>query len=94
MPVRRSSRLTARDKQESINIQPPAIAEQSKTSRKRKAAVAKAEMGAKKEKIATKFTDEKGKSKGLAIGGMPSPNSDFLSSLPAEILGMIIKNVS
>lgn len=95
MATRRSSRLQKQVAQEPVEIQQPAPVEVAR-SKKRKAPTAEPDATDKSKKKAPKLATGKGKDKSKeppARPQIPSSN-DALSSLPPEILHMILNHVS
>jgi hypothetical protein len=92
MTTRRSARLEYQDAQEPLEVQQPTPAEGARNSKKRKATETHTEESTKAKMMTTKGAIDKGKK--LPSQTQFSSDIDTLSSLPPEMLDMIIENVS
>jgi hypothetical protein len=92
MLTRRSARLQNQETQELVEVQQPPPVEVVRNNKKRKAPVAHAQESTGTKKKATKSA--KGKGNTLPSQAQFSSANDTLSSLPPEILHMILDNVS
>ncbi|CAM1501380.1 Fc.00g105420.m01.CDS01 [Cosmosporella sp. VM-42] len=91
MSVRRSARLQSQETQELVEVQQSAPFELVR-SRKRKALAARKEANAKRKAKVAHSTIGKGKDP--PVQAQPSPTDGALSTLPPEILDMILNNIN